>query len=500
MPVSIELAAAFARASGERLVAAEQLVLAFPQLFGGMLAECDLAYRRSSRFLVAVARLPALAATPQVRARLQFWCARAGGLATSLGGLSPGERAIFDAHFDACDIKVKGAAPQMLPEAMGRIAGEAGVPANRQRAIGPSPTLAMDVGGPGWEGISFDDRTHRLFIPGAIAPPVGDELTLSLRLPRSDGPCELRASVAEVRGPESAGPSVPAGFTLALQSPPPHVLKALGRPAAAAAAGNHRAAPRYPVKAPVKVLVPPPPAPAPAAAPALARIEYANDQELAADYLENLSQGGAFVRTASPAPVGTRLALEMKLPGGVELRAPATVAFARGNGMGVKFELDADGEARLAAVIARISARPRRALVVGGDGVARRLLADALAARGFEVLTAGDANEGLRFIAEELLTLDLLITDVEMPRMDGEAFIRTIRQAGGEADLAIVAVSPNLDRALERRLEAVGADAVLDRSLGPELIGQAADAALEQKRAASDPAQGAPSARVASVA
>ena len=155
-------------------------------------------------------------------------------------------------------------------------------------------------------------------------------------------------------------------------------------------------------------------------------------------------------------------------------------------GMGVKFDLDAQGQAKLAAVIARISARPRRALVVDDDGLVRRMMSDALQGRGFEVLTATDGEEGLRTLSEELLALDILITDLRMPGMDGEAFVRTIRQAGGEVDLAIVAVTGNLEPGLERRLEAAGADAVLDKSLGPELIAQAADAVLERKRMASE--------------
>ena len=40
--------------------------------------------------------------------------------------------------------------------------------------------------------------------------------------------------------------------------------------------------------------------------------------------------------------------------------------------------------------------RPRRALVVDDDALLRRMLGDALVARGFEVLTAPDAQEGIR--------------------------------------------------------------------------------------------------------
>jgi CheY-like chemotaxis protein len=72
-----------------------------------------------------------------------------------------------------------------------------------------------------------------------------------------------------------------------------------------------------------------------------------------------------------------------------------------------------------------------------------------------------------------------------MPNMDGESFVRTIRGAGGEEDLAIVVVAGTLDVRLEARLEKAGADAVLDKALGPANLAAAADAALERKRQAS---------------
>ena len=158
------------------------------------------------------------------------------------------------------------------------------------------------------------------------------------------------------------------------------------------------------------------------------------------------------------------------------------VAFANANGMGVRFTLDPESEAALQAAIAHISARARRALVVDDDALVRRMLADALADRGFEVVTASDGQDGLRVLSEELLALDLLVTDVVMPNMDGEAFVKMIRRAGGEADLAIVVVTGKMEPGLEPRLEAAGADAVLDKALGPELVAQAADAVLERRR------------------
>ena len=472
--VATELAAAFDRATGERLLAAERLALWLPQLFGGRLVECDVGFRTASRFFVVVARLAG--ANSEDGARFRFWCARAGGLGSNLSSMKERERAVFEGHLAQCDLRTVGIPPRLLQDAVARIVTSAGAARDRSLASGVRPTLSMDAGSKSFAGVSFEPTARKLFVPGAVAPPVGDDLDVALRVPRVENPLSAKARVVEVRPQEAARPGEPAGFTLLLDPGAGEFSEELARnaprPVDPAAAGK-RAAPRYAVIAPVKVQ--------PDGGPT-ARLEYASDAELAADYLENLSQGGAYVRTQSALAVGAHVTLEMRLPGGVELRTPATVMFRDSRGMGVRFELDADGQERLAGVIARISTRPRRALLVDDDALILQTLGDALKSRGFDVLTARDGASGLHLVAEELLTLDLLVTDVRMPEMDGETFVRTIRGAGGESELAIVVIAGTLDAALEKRLEASGADAVLDKALGPENLAAAAEATLERRR------------------
>jgi CheY-like chemotaxis protein len=479
---NLQLAAAFDRAVGERLAAAERLALWMPQLFASRLVDCDVGYRSAQRFFLLVVRLAG--ATADDEARFRFWCARSGGLASSLDAMKAQERSVFEGHVAQCDVKTLGVRAALLGEALGRVVAAAGT-RGRRPTTAEGPVLSMDAGSQGFAGVTWDRSSGRLFVPGAIAPPVGDDVDVRLRAPRAERPLAFRARVVEVRPQAEARPGAPAGFTLHLAGASPELAEAIARHAPrpeVPGGASRRAAPRYAVNAPVKVQPSAPAAPGPGAT--TARIEYATDEELAEDYVENLSQGGAFVRTHAAQAIGTRLTLEMRLPGAIELRAPAVVMFRDERGIGVKFELDADGEQRLATAIARISARPRRALLVDDDALILHTLGDALQARGFEVLTARDGAEGLEIVMEELLSLDLLVTDVRMPNMDGEAFVRTIRGAGGEEDLAIVVVAGTLDAPLEARLEKAGADAVLDKALGPANLAAAADAALERKRQA----------------
>jgi CheY-like chemotaxis protein len=477
---SVEYICVFVRASGARLLAAERLVCSLPNLLGPALSGCDLVYANSSRYLVVVLRFTPERFDESSRVRLNFWTARAGGRVLAVDSMPEAEQKAFRLHLESCELKQQGIQPSALYEVAGTLFTAAGAPDSRRRSATDRPMLVVDVGGPGWEGVAYDPRNRELFLPSPLSPPVGDDVMMVVRAAGVDKPVGVWSRVTAVRLAADAVPGKPAGFSLEIPEAAP-LARALLEQKAPAATSEFRVAPRYAIRAPVKVVAGAVRV-APASPMAGATIAYASDQDLESDFIENLSHGGAFVSSAHPSPVGTRMSLQFRLPNGDELNAQAEVVFVKETGMGVRFTLDAEGEAAMQAAIALLSARPRRAVVVDDDGPMRRMLADALTERGFEVSTASDAADGMRIVSEELLGLDLLLTDLLMPGMDGEEFIRTIRTAGGETDLAIVVVTGKMDMATERLLEAAGADAVLDKALGPELIAQASDAALERKR------------------
>ncbi len=87
----------------------------------------------------------------------------------------------------------------------------------------------------------------------------------------------------------------------------------------------------------------------------------------------------------------------------------------------------------------------------------RRLLEDA----GFEVVAAGDAEEALSLLGEE--TFNCVVTDIEMPRMDGFELAAHLRGMEHFAHLPIIVVSTR-DRPEDRlRGLKVGADAYLTK-------------------------------------
>ena len=107
------------------------------------------------------------------------------------------------------------------------------------------------------------------------------------------------------------------------------------------------------------------------------------------------------------------------------------------------------------------AAAPARVLLVDDSLVTREMERRVLEDAGFEVTTAADAEEALANLGEE--TFDCLVTDVEMPGMDGFELTRQVRRIPALAHLPIVVVSTR-DRP-EDRLQGLqaGADAYLTK-------------------------------------
>ena len=86
------------------------------------------------------------------------------------------------------------------------------------------------------------------------------------------------------------------------------------------------------------------------------------------------------------------------------------------------------------------AARSRRVLVVEDSDFFRQLLVPTLSAAGYTVVAAGGAAEALR-LRDSGLQIDAIVSDIEMPDMDGLAFARAVRAAGAWAALPMIALT-----------------------------------------------------------
>ena len=65
-------------------------------------------------------------------------------------------------------------------------------------------------------------------------------------------------------------------------------------------------------------------------------------------------------------------------------------------------------------------------LVIEDDEGVRHVTRRTLEAVGYQVLEAEDGEEGLRLIEEHGEAIDLVLTDIEMPRLDGISVVRAL--------------------------------------------------------------------------
>lgn len=79
-------------------------------------------------------------------------------------------------------------------------------------------------------------------------------------------------------------------------------------------------------------------------------------------------------------------------------------------------------------------------LIVDDSKTVRNLVAFIMKKEGFKVVTAEDGLDGL----EKLYSserVDLIISDINMPRMDGFTFIKSVREQDAYRDIPIVVLS-----------------------------------------------------------
>jgi two-component system response regulator VicR len=101
-------------------------------------------------------------------------------------------------------------------------------------------------------------------------------------------------------------------------------------------------------------------------------------------------------------------------------------------------------------------AEPGRILVVEDNVDSRDLLAKLLGMSGYDVCSASDGESG--FDAALQQRPDLIITDINMPRMDGIALLKKIRREGMLNGTSVLVVTAFGSDAAKEAVEA-GADA-----------------------------------------
>jgi two-component system, chemotaxis family, chemotaxis protein CheY len=104
-------------------------------------------------------------------------------------------------------------------------------------------------------------------------------------------------------------------------------------------------------------------------------------------------------------------------------------------------------------------------LTVDDSRTMRQMLELALTNAGFEVVQAGDGVEGLETL--ETTTPDVIVTDINMPRMDGFGFIEGVRMNEKHRIIPILVLTTESDTEKKERARRAGATGWIVKPFDP---------------------------------
>lgn len=111
---------------------------------------------------------------------------------------------------------------------------------------------------------------------------------------------------------------------------------------------------------------------------------------------------------------------------------------------------------------------PKTILVVDDSATVRKFASISLAMQGFQIVTADDGMDAMEKLPMQ--NIDLVITDLNMPNMDGFEFIKSLRESPQYNELPIIILSSLSDEVNKARGREVGVNAYLVKPFSLERI------------------------------
>ena len=109
-----------------------------------------------------------------------------------------------------------------------------------------------------------------------------------------------------------------------------------------------------------------------------------------------------------------------------------------------------------------------RLLFVENDVHYRRILCEFLRREGFQVIQHSDGAAALDFLSDASVRPDVILTDRDMPHMNGIELVRTLRIHGDHTP--IVMLSGHAEPAVIAQAHAAGVDRYLVKPVVPQLL------------------------------
>ena len=112
-------------------------------------------------------------------------------------------------------------------------------------------------------------------------------------------------------------------------------------------------------------------------------------------------------------------------------------------------------------------------LTVDDSRTMRDMLAMALNDAGFNVVQAVDGEDGLAVLDAHSADVDVIITDINMPKLDGFGFIERVREDGAHRATPILVLTTESDQAKKDRARRAGATGWIVKPFHPDRLVEA---------------------------
>ncbi len=110
----------------------------------------------------------------------------------------------------------------------------------------------------------------------------------------------------------------------------------------------------------------------------------------------------------------------------------------------------------------------RLALVVDDSIAMRKIVSRTLQGAGFSVVEAANGKEGLDALSKQVV--NLIITDYNMPVMDGIEFMRGLRETEAHKFTPVIFLTTEVEETKRNEARAAGATAWLAKPFSPEKV------------------------------
>ena len=110
-------------------------------------------------------------------------------------------------------------------------------------------------------------------------------------------------------------------------------------------------------------------------------------------------------------------------------------------------------------------------LIVDDSSVMRKIVERSLRQAGLEIETVKEASNGAEALAEvQSATFDLILSDINMPAMDGLEFLRNLSNVPAAKDVPVVMITTEGSEARVVEALSVGAKGYIRKPFTPEQV------------------------------